>query len=63
MPTPRSASISNLARIYQAFYDAFNGTPQRTIGQQKGGGLPVSLNETGVQTDTLRQDAATPAAR
>jgi hypothetical protein len=48
----RSASVSNLPRIYQAFYSAFNGTPQRTIGQQKGGGLPVSLNETGVQTDS-----------
>jgi hypothetical protein len=49
----RSASVSNLSRIYQAFYAAFNGTPQRTIGKQKGGGLPVSLNETGVQTDTF----------
>jgi hypothetical protein len=49
----RSASVSNLPRIYQAFYDAFNGTPQRTIGRQKGGGLPVSLNETGVQTETF----------
>ncbi len=46
----QSASVSNLPRIYQAFYDAFTGTPQRTIGQQRGGGLPVSLNETGVQT-------------
>jgi hypothetical protein len=49
---PRDASVSNLPRIYQAFYDGFNGTPQRTIGQQSGGGLPVSLNETGVQTAT-----------
>jgi hypothetical protein len=49
----RSASVSNLARIYQAFYSAFDGTPQRTIGRQKGGGLPVSLNETGVQTATF----------
>jgi hypothetical protein len=46
------ASVSNLARIYQAFYDGFSGTPQRTIGQQAGGGLPMSLNETGVQTDS-----------
>jgi hypothetical protein len=46
----QSASVSNLPRIYQAFYDAFAGTPQRTIGQQPGGGLPVSLNETGIQT-------------
>ncbi len=47
----RDASISNLSRIYQAFYNGFVGTPQRTIGQQKGGGLPVSLNEMGIQTD------------
>ena len=40
-------------RIYQAFYDGFNGSPQRTIGQQKGGGLPVSLNEMGIQTDAV----------
>jgi hypothetical protein len=46
------ASVSNLPRIYQAFYDGFNGTPQRTIGQQPGGGLPLSLNEVGVQTDS-----------
>src|SRR5262245_9007407 len=49
----RSASVSNLPRIYQAFYAAFSATPQRTIGKQAGGGLPVSLNETGVQTRTL----------
>jgi hypothetical protein len=55
----RSASVSNLPRVYQAFYVAFNGTPQRTIGQQKGGGLPVSLNETGVQTDTLGKSGYT----
>jgi Cellulase (glycosyl hydrolase family 5) len=47
---PKDASISNLSRIYQAFYTAFTGTPQRTIGQQKGGGLPLSLNEMGIQT-------------
>src|SRR5262249_27007155 len=51
-PKPKDASVSNLPRIYQAFYDAFRGTPQRTIGRQPGGGLPVSLNETGVQTVT-----------
>ena len=50
---PRSASVSNLGRIYQAFYDGFNGTPQRTIGQQRGGRLPVSLNETGIQTESF----------
>jgi FG-GAP repeat len=47
-----NASVSNLPRIYDAFYTGFNGTPQRTIGQQAGGGLPVSLNEVGVQTAT-----------
>jgi hypothetical protein len=51
----RDASISNLPRIYQAFYDAFTGTAQRTIGQQKGGGLPLSLNEMGIQTAVSSQ--------
>jgi hypothetical protein len=50
-PNARHASVANLPRLYQAFYDAFNGTPQKTIGQQKGGGLPVSLNEVGIQTE------------
>ena len=44
------ATVSNLSRIYQAFYDGFSGSPQPTIGQQSGGGLPVSLNEVGIQT-------------
>ena len=48
----KQASVTNLSRIYQAFYDGFNGTPQRTIGQQAGGGTPVSLNETGIQTSS-----------
>jgi hypothetical protein len=48
----KDASITNLGRIYQAFYDAFNGSAQRTIGQQAGGGTPVSLNETGIQTSS-----------
>jgi NADH:ubiquinone oxidoreductase subunit len=48
----KEASVTNLSRIYQAFYDAFTGTPQKTIGQQAGGGLPVSLNETGIQTNS-----------
>jgi hypothetical protein len=52
---PRDASISNLSRIYQAFYDGFHGTPQRTIGQQAGGGLPLSLNEMGIQTNAASQ--------
>jgi hypothetical protein len=49
---PNAYSVSNLDRVYQAFYDAFANTPQRTIGQQAGGGLPVSLNEVGIQTLT-----------
>ncbi len=49
-PNSNHAAVSNLPRIYQAFYDAFNGSPQKTIGQQRGGGLPVSLNEVGIQT-------------
>lgn len=49
--SPTSASVTNMGRIYQAFYDAFKGTAQPTIGQQAGGGLPVSLNEVGIQTN------------
>jgi hypothetical protein len=49
---PNDVSVSNLPRVYQAFYDGFNGSPQPTIGQQLGGGLPVSLNEVGIQTDS-----------
>ncbi len=45
------ASVSNLPRIYAAFYEGFAGSVQPTIGQQKGGGLPLSLNEMGIQTD------------
>ena len=47
-----SATVSNMPRIYGAFYDGFNGTAQPTIGQQAGGGLPVSLDEVGIQTDS-----------
>jgi hypothetical protein len=50
---PNDASVSNLPRIYQAFYNGFKGSPQPTIGQQKGGGLPVSLNEMGIQTNAV----------
>jgi hypothetical protein len=49
-PLAKDASVANLSRIYQAFYDGFAGSPQRTIGQQPGGGLPVSLGEIGIQT-------------
>ena len=48
----KQASVTNLSRIYQAFYDGFSGSPQKTIGQQAGGGTPVSLNETGIQTNS-----------
>jgi hypothetical protein len=47
-----NVAVSNLPRLYQAFYDAFSGSAQPTIGQQAGGGLPVSLNEVGIQTDS-----------
>lgn len=56
---PKEASVTNLPRIYQAFYDAFNGTPQKTIGQQAGGGTPLSLNETGIQTGSAGHFAYT----
>jgi len=46
-PGSTSFSVVNLPRAYQAFYSAFNGTPQRTVGP---GRLPVSLNEVGIQT-------------
>jgi hypothetical protein len=46
---PNNFTVANLARVYQAFYDAFRGTPQRTIGP---GGLKVQINEVGVQTVT-----------
>jgi hypothetical protein len=39
--------VATLPLVYQAFYNAFNGTAQPTVGP---GGLPVSLNEVGVQT-------------
>jgi hypothetical protein len=41
--------VATLPLVYQAFYDAFNGTAQPTIGP---GRLPVSLNEVGIQTVT-----------
>jgi hypothetical protein len=44
---PHSYSVANLSRPYQAFYDAFKGTGQKTVGP---GGLPVQLNEVGIQT-------------
>jgi hypothetical protein len=52
---PDDASVANLSRIYQAFYNGFSGSLQRTIGQQKGGGLPLSLNEMGIQTNAVGQ--------
>jgi hypothetical protein len=44
---PHNYSVANLARPYQAFYNAFNGTAQPTVGP---GHLPVQLNEVGIQT-------------
>ncbi len=60
---PLEASVSNLPRLYQAFYDGFKGSPQKTIGQQPGGGLKVSLNETGIQTAPGRTPPPIPAPR
>jgi hypothetical protein len=57
----KEASVTNLSRIYRAFYEAFKGSPQKTIGQQPGGGLPLSLNETGVQTASGGRSAYTGA--
>ncbi len=56
-----NAAVSNLPRIYQAFYDAFKGSAQPTIGQQAGGGAPVSLNEVGIQTDNTGKPGYTGA--
>jgi hypothetical protein len=39
--------VATLPLVYQAFYDAFQGTAQPTVGP---GRLPVSLNEVGIQT-------------
>jgi hypothetical protein len=39
--------VATLPLVYQAFYDAFKGTAQPTVGP---GRLPVSLNEVGIQT-------------
>jgi hypothetical protein len=44
---PTSYSVTNLPRVYAAFYTAFAGTSQKTVGP---GRLPVSLNEVGIQT-------------
>jgi hypothetical protein len=45
---PRSFSVANLPRVYAAFYRAFSGTAQATVGLL--GRLPVQLNEVGIQT-------------
>jgi hypothetical protein len=45
---PRSYSVTNLPRVYAAFYKAFIGTGQPTVGLL--GRLPVQLNEVGIQT-------------
>jgi hypothetical protein len=45
--SPTAFSVTNLPRAYQAFFTAFRGTTQPTVGP---GRLPVSLNEVGIQT-------------
>jgi hypothetical protein len=47
---PRSFSVANLPRVYAAFYRAFSGTGQATVGLI--GRLPVQLNEVGIQTSS-----------
>ncbi|HST17052.1 MAG TPA: hypothetical protein VLK36_05245 [Gaiellaceae bacterium] len=47
---PRSYSVTNLPRVYAAFYKAFIGTGQPTVGLL--GRLPVQLNEVGIQTSS-----------
>lgn len=42
-----SYGVATLGSVYQAFFDAFDGAGQPTVGP---GGLPVSLNEVGIQT-------------
>lgn len=42
-----SYGVSTLGLVYRAFYDAFDGSGQPTVGP---GRLPVSLNEVGIQT-------------
>ena len=54
-PGSTSFSVVNLPRAYQAFYSAFAGTGQRTVGP---GRLPVSLNEVGIQTTPPVGEAA-----
>ena len=54
-PGATSFSVVNLPRAYQAFYSAFAGTAQRTVGP---GRLPVSLNEVGIQTTPSPEVAA-----
>jgi hypothetical protein len=56
---PKEASVANLSRIYQAFDEAFNGTRQKTIGQQAGGGLLVSST----RPASRRRAAAKPLTR
>jgi hypothetical protein len=47
---PHSFSVANLPRVYAAFYRAFTGTAQATVGLV--GRLPVQLNEVGIQTSS-----------
>ena len=46
----KSFSVANLPRVYSAFYRAFAGTGQATVGLL--GRLPVQLNEVGIQTSS-----------
>jgi hypothetical protein len=50
---PRSFSVANLPRVYAAFFRAFDGTAQATVGLL--GRLPVQLNEVGIQTSSAHR--------
>lgn len=54
---PRSFSVANLPRVYAAFYRAFAGTGQATVGLV--GRLPVQLNEVGIQTSSAGRSGYT----
>jgi hypothetical protein len=54
-----SFSVANLPRVYSAFYRAFSGTGQATVGLI--GRLPVQLNEVGIQTSSAGRPGYTGA--
>ena len=55
-PDVRSASVSNLPRIYQAFYDGFNGSAQLD-DRTAGGWRAAALAERGRHPDRFEREA------